>query len=146
MEYVVIAVSPSHIVQSVLDNLLEVVHNVLVLGQVFVLPELLVPRTYHNMALGIPGAHHIPRFRTSWTCPQVTYMLLVTLEVHFDCWSHATINFEAQAGICTIEAGKIWLHSERVIFHLFIIQLLIALTFGVFQNIRFVAFPDFRLD
>ena len=104
MGYVIKAVS-THIVQSVLDHFLEVFHNILVLGQVPVLSELLVPRTHHNMALGVPGAHHIPRFRTSWTCPQVSCMLLIALKVHFECGSHATINFEAQAGVCNVEVG-----------------------------------------
>ena len=130
MECVVKAVS-SHIVQSVLDHLFKIFHNILVLRQVPVLSELLVPRTHHDMALGIPRAHHIPRFRTSWTCPQVTCMLLITLKVHFDCGSHATINFEAQAGVCNVEVGQIWLHSEWVIFHLFIVQLFVALRFNV---------------
>jgi hypothetical protein len=89
----------THIVQSVFDHFFKVFHNILVLGQVPVLFELLVPRTHHNMALGVPGAHHIPRFRTSWTCPQVSCMLLITLKVNFECGSHATINFEAQASV-----------------------------------------------
>ena len=55
MEFVV-SVS-SDIVQSVFNNLLEVSHNILVLGQVPVLSEHLVPRTYQDMAMGIPGAH-----------------------------------------------------------------------------------------
>ena len=130
MGYVIKAVS-THIVQSVFDHFPKVFHNILVLGQVPVLSELLVPRTHHNMALGVPGAHHIPRFRTSWTCPQVTCMLLITLEVHFDCGSHSTIKFEAQAGVCNVEVGQIWPHSELVIFHLLIIQLFVALSFTV---------------